>query len=102
MCCCNALRIALSALETCHRGIHRIRRRMLVCAGVPVYVCVCVCVSVCGGGGGWARSVDKILHFTNTLLLVTISIIIEVGHVYSAVFVCVRRICYVLILFILY
>ena len=68
---------------------------------------------VCGWVGGSAHvrarvyalrtvSVDKILHFTNTLLLVTISIIIEVGHVYSAVFVCVRRICYVLILFISY
>ena len=88
MCCCNALRIALSALHTCHRGIHRIRRRMLVCAGVPVYVCVCVCMSVCVWVGGWSHararvhalrtvSVDKILHFTNTLLLLTIIIIIE-------------------------
>ena len=66
---------------------------------------------VWGGGGGRTRarvyalrtvSVDKILHFTNTLLLFSIIIIIEIGHVYLAVFVCVRRICYVLILFISY
>ena len=40
-------------------------------------MCVCLCVCVGGGGGGGARSLkivsmDKILHFTNTFIIIII------------------------------
>ena len=51
-----------------------------MCAGACVWVCICVCVYVCVCVSVYAFrivSMDKILHFINTLIIIIITLLLS-------------------------